>query len=69
MVAWATLMLLDEPERLGQDVVDAGHLQDGPGGATGDDAGTGRGRLEQDPPGPGLAEDRMGDGACRPGAQ
>ena len=53
-------------ERLGQDVVDAGHLEDGPGRAAGDDAGTGRGRLEQHPAGAGLAEHRVGDRASPP---
>ena len=34
-------------ERLGEHVVDPGRLEDGAGGATGDDTGAGRGRLEQ----------------------
>ena len=38
-------------ERLAQHVVDAGLLEDGAGGAAGDDAGTGGGGLEQHPAG------------------
>ena len=38
-------------ERLAEHVVDAGLLEDGAGGATGDHAGTGGGRLEQHPTG------------------
>ena len=65
MVARATLMWLDEPSDLHEHVVDAGLLEDGAGGATGDDAGTGSGRLQQHPAGAHLADDRVGDGACR----
>ena len=42
--------------------MDARHLQDGAGGTTGDDAGTGGGGLKHHASGPGLADDRMGDG-------
>src|SRR5882757_10969428 len=48
-------------ERLGQDVVDAGALQHGAHRATGDDAGTGAGRLEQHDAGRGLTRDRVRD--------
>ena len=51
-------------ERLGQDVADAGHLQDGPGRAAGDDAGTGGGRLQHDPAGTALPDDGVGDGGA-----
>src|SRR5579871_2808170 len=54
-------------ERLGQDVVDARHLQDGPRRAAGDDAGTGGGGLQEDAPRSGLADDRVGDGRAGPG--
>jgi hypothetical protein len=40
------------PERLGQDVADAGHLEDGPGGAAGDDAGPGAAGLSMTRPAP-----------------
>ena len=43
-------------ERLAQDVVDAGLLEDDAGGAAGDDAGTGGGRLHQHPAGAGDAD-------------
>ena len=45
--------------------MDAGLLEDGAGGAAGDDPGTGGGRLEQHPTGAGLAEDGVDD--RRPG--
>src|SRR5882762_2955194 len=48
-------------ERLGQDVVDAGALQHGAHRATGDDAGTGAGRLEQYDARRGLTRDRVRD--------
>ena len=65
MVARATLMWLDEPKRLAQHVVNAGLFEDGAGGAAGDDAGTGCGRLEQHTTGAHLADDRVGNGAAR----
>src|SRR4051794_23750401 len=49
-------------EGLGQDVVDAGLLEDGPRGTTSDHAGTGRRRLQQHPPGPHLPDHGMDDG-------
>ena len=48
-------------ERLAQHVVDAGLLEDDAGGTTGDDAGTGGGRLHQHAAGAGDADDRVGD--------
>ena len=54
-------------ERLAQDVVHAGLLEDDAGGATGDDAGTGGGRLHQDAAGAGDAEHRVGDRAAGEG--
>ncbi len=50
------------PERLAQHVVDAGALEHGAHRATGDDAGTGAGRLEQHDAGGRLALDRVRDG-------
>ena len=49
-------------ERLGQDVVDAGALEHGAHRATGDDAGTGAGRLEQHDAGRLLALHGVRDG-------
>ena len=60
-VACTMLIGLDEPRRLGQHVVDAGALQHGAHRATGDDAGTGAGRLEQHDAGRRLALDRVRD--------
>src|SRR5690606_38199594 len=50
---------------LAEHVADAGLLEDGPGGAAGDDAGTGGRGLEEDPAGAHLADDGVDDG--RPG--
>ena len=46
-MARATLIALDEPSDLHEHVVDAGLFEDDASGATGDDAGTGGGRLHQ----------------------
>src|SRR4051794_15395237 len=51
------------PERLRQHVVDAGALEHGTHRATGDDAGTGAGGLEQHDTGRRLTLVRVGDGA------
>src|SRR4051794_30958777 len=51
------------PQALGEHVVDARALEDGAHRATGDDTGTGAGRLEQDDTGRGLALHRVRDGA------
>ena len=48
-------------ERLAQHVVHAGLLEDDAGRATGDDAGTGGGRLHQHAAGAGDADHRVGD--------
>ena len=64
MVARATLMCVRRAERLAEHVVDAGLFEDDAGGATGDDAGTGGGRLHQHPAGAGDADDRVGDRAA-----
>ena len=48
--------------------MDAGLFEDGAGGATGDDAGTGGGRLQQHPAGTDLTDDRVGDRSSRPAA-
>src|SRR5262249_43139635 len=47
---------------LGEHVVDPGTLQHRPDRATGDDAGTGAGRLQQDHAGRRLTRDRVRDG-------
>src|SRR3954454_6801366 len=54
------------PEALGEDVLDAGALQDGTHRATGDDAGTGAGRLQEHDTGGTLTLDRVRDGAGDP---
>ena len=54
-------------ERLAEHVVHAGLLEDGAGGATGDHAGAGRGRLEQHAAGAHAADDRVGDGGAGEG--
>src|SRR5690348_15761308 len=54
------------PEALGEHVVDAGALQHGADRATGDDTGTGVGRLEQHDTGGRLTLHRMRDGAGDP---
>src|SRR3954453_4285913 len=51
------------PEALGEHVVDAGALEDGTHRATGDDAGTGAGRLEEHDTGRRLTLHRVRDGA------
>src|SRR3954469_14062707 len=51
------------PEALGEHVVDAGALEDGAHRATGDDTGTGAGRLEQHDTGGRLTLHRVRDGA------
>src|SRR4051794_6540676 len=51
------------PEALGQHVVDAGALEDGTHRATGDDTGTGAGRLEEHDTGRRLTLHRVRDGA------
>src|SRR4051794_4723820 len=51
------------PEALGEDVVDAGALQDGTHRATGDDTGTGAGRLQEHDTGRRLTLHRVRDGA------
>src|SRR3954453_20574330 len=51
------------PEALGQHVVDPGALEHGTHRATGDDAGTRAGRLEQHDPGRRLTLHRVRDGA------
>src|SRR4051795_4093305 len=51
------------PEALGEHVVDAGALQDGAHRATGDDTGTGAGRLEEHDTGRRLTLHRVRDGA------
>ena len=69
MVARATLMCVRRAERLAQHVVDAGLLEDGAGGATGDDAGTGAAGFSSTRPAPVLADDRVGDRASRRAAR
>ena len=54
-VACTMLIGFDEPRLLREHVVDAGALQHRAHRATGDDAGTGAGRLEQHDAGGGLA--------------
>src|SRR3954468_14524567 len=54
------------PEALGQHVVDPGALEHGTHRATGDDAGTGAGRLEQHDPGRRLTLHRVRDGEGDP---
>ena len=65
IVARATLMWLAEPSDLHKMSWTAGLFEDDAGRATGDDAGTGRGRLHHDPPTAGLADHRVDD--RRPG--
>ena len=59
--------LVGRPERLAQDVVDAGALEHRTHRATGDDAGTGAGGTQQDDAGGLLALDRVRDGALDAG--
>ena len=59
--------LVRRPERLAQDVVDAGALQHRTHRATGDDAGTGSGRAQHDHAGGLLTLDRVRDGALDAG--
>ena len=61
------LIALAEPSDLRQHVVDAGALQHGAHRATGDDAGTGRGRTQQDDARGLLTLDRVRDGALDAG--
>ena len=63
-VACTMLIGLDEPEALGEHVVDAGALQHRPHRAAGDDAGTGAGRLEQHDAGGVLTLHRVRDGGA-----
>jgi hypothetical protein len=51
-------------ERLGEHVVDSGFFEDDASGTTGDDAGTGRGRLQHDATGSEDADDRVSDGGA-----
>ena len=46
-------------QRLAQDVLHAGQLQDGTGSAAGDNAGTGNSRLDKNTTGTELADDLM----------
>src|SRR3954465_14580174 len=55
------------PQALGEHVVDARALEDGAHRATGDDTGTGAGRLQEHDTGRGLALHRVRDGAGDPG--
>src|SRR3546814_10920208 len=48
-------------ERLAEHVVHAGLFEDGAGGTTGDDAGTGSCRLQQDAPGTHATDHLVGD--------
>ena len=64
MVAWATLMLLDDPSDLARRRAHR-RSQDGPRRTSGNDTRTGGGRLHRTRPCAGLADDRVGDG--RPG--
>ena len=58
--------LVGRAERLAQHVVDAGALEHGAHRATGDDAGTGSGRTQQDHAGRLLTLDGVRDGALDP---
>src|SRR6184192_112978 len=52
-------------EALGEDVAHAGALEHGAHGPAGDDAGSGRGRLEQHAPGAVVTDDLVRDGRAR----
>src|SRR5437764_6975339 len=52
-------------EALGEDVAHAGALEHGAHGPAGDDAGPGRGRLEQHAPGAVMTDDLVRDGRAR----
>ena len=65
MVARATLIAFDEPERLGEHVVDSGRFEDGAGRAAGDDTGTGRGGLHQHARRVVLTDDHVRDRGAR----
>src|SRR5438552_14192774 len=54
-------------EALGEDVAHAGTLEHGAHGPAGDDAGPGRGRLEQHAPGAVVTDDLVRDGRAREG--
>src|SRR5436190_3797183 len=54
-------------EALGEDVAHAGALEHGAHGPAGDDAGPGRGRLEQHAPGAVVTDDLVRDGRAREG--